>query len=60
VKATCKSGRIRWFKSINDNLKLQPKQFWKYVAKFHFYSAWGWWYSFVRTLQSCWCFAKHF
>jgi hypothetical protein len=27
VKATCKSGRIRWFKSINDNLKLQPKQF---------------------------------
>jgi hypothetical protein len=32
VKATIKSERIRWLKSIDDNLKSQPKQFWKYVA----------------------------
>jgi hypothetical protein len=25
---------IRWLKSIDDNLKSQPKQFWKYVASF--------------------------
>jgi hypothetical protein len=31
VKATFKSDRLRWF---NDNLKSQPKQFWKYVASY--------------------------
>jgi hypothetical protein len=32
VKATIKSDRLRWLNSIDDNLKSQPKQFWKYVA----------------------------
>jgi hypothetical protein len=34
VEATIKSDRLRWLKSIDDNLKLQPKQFWKYVASY--------------------------
>jgi hypothetical protein len=34
VKATIKSDRLRWLKSIDDHLKSQPKQFWKYVASF--------------------------
>jgi hypothetical protein len=28
VKATIKSDRLTWLKSIDDNLKSQPKQFW--------------------------------
>jgi hypothetical protein len=32
VKATIKSDRFRWFKSLDENLKSQPKQFWKYVS----------------------------
>jgi hypothetical protein len=34
VKATIKSDRRRWLQSIDDNLKLQPKQFCKYVASY--------------------------
>jgi hypothetical protein len=34
VKATIQSDRLRWLKSIDDNLKSQPKQFWKYVASY--------------------------
>jgi hypothetical protein len=34
VKATIKSDRLRWLKSIDDNLKSQPKK-----KKFHSYSA---------------------
>jgi hypothetical protein len=34
VKATIKSDRLRRLKSIDGNLKSQPKQFWKYVASF--------------------------
>jgi hypothetical protein len=34
VKATIKSARLRWLKSIDDNVKSQPKQFWKYVAHY--------------------------
>jgi hypothetical protein len=34
VKATTKSDRLRWLTSIDENLKSQPKQFWKYVASF--------------------------
>jgi hypothetical protein len=26
------ADRLRWLQSINDNLRMQPKQFWKYVA----------------------------
>ncbi|PNF20040.1 hypothetical protein B7P43_G05817 [Cryptotermes secundus] len=34
VKSTIKSDRLRWLKSVDENLKSQPKQFWKYVASF--------------------------
>jgi hypothetical protein len=34
VKVTIKSDRLRWLKSVDENLKSQPKQFWKYVASF--------------------------
>ncbi|PNF20051.1 hypothetical protein B7P43_G05268 [Cryptotermes secundus] len=34
VKTTIKSDRLRWLKSVDENLKSQPKQFWKYVASF--------------------------
>jgi hypothetical protein len=32
VKTTIKLDRFRWLQSIDDNLKTQPKQFWKCVA----------------------------
>jgi hypothetical protein len=34
VIATIKPDRLRLLKSLNENLKSQPKQFWKYVASF--------------------------
>ncbi|PNF33582.1 hypothetical protein B7P43_G14684 [Cryptotermes secundus] len=34
VKITIKSDRLRWLKTVEENLKSQPKQFWKYVASF--------------------------
>jgi hypothetical protein len=34
VKATVKSDRLGWLKSIDDNLKSEPKQFFKYVASY--------------------------
>jgi hypothetical protein len=34
VKATVKTDRFRWLKSIDENLKSHPKQFWKYVSQF--------------------------
>jgi hypothetical protein len=34
VKNTIKSGRLMWLKSIDNNLKLQPQHFWKYVSNF--------------------------
>jgi hypothetical protein len=34
VKATIKSDRLRYLKSVDENLKSQSKQFWKYVASF--------------------------
>jgi hypothetical protein len=34
VKATIKTDRFRWLKGVDENLKSQPKQFWKYVANF--------------------------
>jgi hypothetical protein len=29
VRATVKSGRLRWLKSTHENLKQQPQQIWK-------------------------------
>jgi hypothetical protein len=34
VKITIKTDRLRWLKSVCDNLKTKPKNFWKYVSKF--------------------------
>jgi hypothetical protein len=34
VEATLKSDRLRWLKSLDENLKPQPAQFWKHVASF--------------------------
>jgi hypothetical protein len=34
VKATIKTGRFRWLKSADENIKPHPKQFWKYVPQF--------------------------
>jgi hypothetical protein len=34
VKVTIKSDRQRCLKSVDDSLKSQPKQFWKYVSNF--------------------------
>jgi hypothetical protein len=34
VKATVKTGRFPWLKSVDKNLKSHPKQFWKYVSQF--------------------------
>jgi hypothetical protein len=34
VKTTIKTDRLRWLKSVDDNLKAKPKDFWKYVSKF--------------------------
>jgi hypothetical protein len=34
VKVTIKNDRLKWLKSVDENLKSQPKQFWKYVASF--------------------------
>jgi hypothetical protein len=34
VKTTNKPDRIRWLKSVGDNLKTKRKDVWKYVAKF--------------------------
>jgi hypothetical protein len=34
VKATINCDRLSWLKSLDENLKLQPKQFWKYVTSF--------------------------
>jgi hypothetical protein len=33
VKSTIKSDMLVWLKSIDNNLKHQPKQFWNYVSK---------------------------
>jgi hypothetical protein len=33
VKATIMSDRLCWLKSVDDNLKTQPIEFWKYVSK---------------------------
>jgi hypothetical protein len=34
VKNTIKSDRLRWLKSIDNNLKSRPQHFWKYVSNF--------------------------
>ncbi|PNF41595.1 hypothetical protein B7P43_G11563 [Cryptotermes secundus] len=34
VKNTIKSDRLRWLKSLDNNLKSQPQHFWKYVSNF--------------------------
>jgi hypothetical protein len=34
VKTIIKTGKLRWLKSIDDNLKTKPKGFWKYISKF--------------------------
>jgi hypothetical protein len=34
VKTTIKTDRFRWLKSVDENLKSHPKQFWKYVSQF--------------------------
>jgi hypothetical protein len=31
VKRTIKSDRFRWLKSVDENLKFHPQQFWMYV-----------------------------
>jgi hypothetical protein len=49
VKATIKADRLRWLKPVDANLKLQPKQFWK----FNLSLACGWGYSLGWTLWSC-------
>jgi hypothetical protein len=37
VKNTIKYDRLRWLKSINNNIKSQPQHFWKYVSNFRKY-----------------------
>jgi len=32
VRDTIMSDRLRWLKSADDNLKIQPIEFWKYVS----------------------------
>jgi hypothetical protein len=34
VKITIKADRFDWLKTIDNNLKTQPKHFWKYISKF--------------------------
>jgi hypothetical protein len=34
IKTTIKTDRFRWLKSVDENLKSHPKQFWKYVSQF--------------------------
>jgi hypothetical protein len=34
VKSTIKSDRLRWLKSIDNDLKAHPRHFWKYVSNF--------------------------
>jgi hypothetical protein len=34
VKMTSKTDRLLWLKSIDDNVKTKPKEFWKYVFEF--------------------------
>jgi hypothetical protein len=34
VKTTINTDRSRWLKSINENLKSHPNQFWKSVSQF--------------------------
>jgi hypothetical protein len=34
IKANIKYDKLRWLKSMDENLNSQPKQFWKYVASF--------------------------
>ena len=34
VKTTIKLDRMKWYTNINDNLKSNPNQFWKYVRRF--------------------------
>jgi hypothetical protein len=34
VKATIRSDKLQWLKSIDDNLKTNPVHFWKYVSLF--------------------------
>jgi hypothetical protein len=32
VKVTIKSDRLKWYDSIEEDLKTQPTKFWKYVS----------------------------
>ncbi|PNF36765.1 hypothetical protein B7P43_G11156, partial [Cryptotermes secundus] len=34
VKNTIKSDRLRWLKTVDNNLKSQPQHFWKYISNF--------------------------
>jgi hypothetical protein len=34
LKNTIKSDRLKWLKSIDNNLKSQTQQFWKYISNF--------------------------
>jgi hypothetical protein len=34
VKTTIKTENFRWLKSVDENLKFHPKQFWQYVSQF--------------------------
>jgi hypothetical protein len=34
VKVSLKTDRLRWLKSVDNTLRTQPKQFWKYLSKF--------------------------
>jgi hypothetical protein len=62
VKNTIKSDRLRWLKSIYNNLKSQPQHFWKYISHFgkqiRFHSARNWWCTPGSAKRSCWCFRK--
>jgi hypothetical protein len=35
VKNTIKSNRLTWLKSVDNNLKSRPQNFWKYVSNFN-------------------------
>jgi hypothetical protein len=34
IKTTIKADRLVWLTYIDENLKTQPKNFWKYISKF--------------------------
>jgi hypothetical protein len=34
VKTTVKADKLAWLRSINNDLKLRPTRFWKYVSRF--------------------------